>query len=165
MTLSNYLSFDKQASFSESVILFYSEGKIISTISNLPDDYSSTESFQKRRDKYTYTSSSAVINNYENRLGLTYSSDYPTYKIKREEQENIDFSSRKNTELCIINSSLADLSTLNPDNSYFYFLDEASFHQKSQALLSALGFDSSIVSENDSISIRFGEDGKAVIFD
>ena len=46
-TLSNYLSFDKQASFSESAILFYSGGKIISTISNLPDNYSSTESFQK----------------------------------------------------------------------------------------------------------------------
>ena len=154
-TLSNYLLFDSSASFSESVILFYSEGKIVSTVSNLPEAYSSFEAFSKRRNKYTFVSSANVLNGYENRLGLTYSSDYPTYRIKTDGKENID--------LCIVNSSQADFSSFNTELSYFYFLDNDSFHQKSQEVLSTLGLDASSVSGKDSIWIRFGEDGKASI--
>lgn len=162
-TLSNYLLFDSSASFSESVILFYSEGKIVSTVSNLPEEYSSFEAFSKRRNKYTFVSSANVLNGYENRLGLTYSSDYPTYRIKTDGKENMDFTNRKNKDLCIVNSSQADFSSFNTELSYFYFLDNDSFHQKSQEVLSTLGLDASSVSGKNSIWIRFGEDGKASI--
>ena len=75
----------------------------------------------------------------------------------------MDFTNRKNKDLFIVNSSQADFSSFNTELSYFYFLDNDSFHQKSQEVLSTLGLDASSVSGKNSIWIRFGEDGKASI--
>lgn len=164
ITLSNYLASHNAEKISDTSILFYSKGKRRATVSDLAGKYSAIDSFQKRRKKYTYPSASEIINPTVNRLGLTYSSDYPTFRFiyNNPDTTSLTKANLAGRNLCLSNTD-ALFSSLPKEDYTFYFRDKDSWEEKSQGLATALGFDSSKRRESDFLLLNISKEKTAIL--
>ncbi len=156
MTLSNYLRANPSSSLTESALVFYSKGSIVKQVKNLEEDYSDTDDFTSLIHQYCFPSSRALLNGFENRLGLTYSSQYPVYRIETAYTGSLPFSNdeKEGKPLCLVDKDLlSDYSSLKGIDASFYFLDDASLKEKGQQLSNALGL----------VSLDYRENGYVLI--